>query len=205
MSSNSLKPSSSYCNYCGKKFLSNDKKIRCCSIRCEKLFRTKFNDSTSDEFHLSEELLRLQLQIQKSVTPTDSLSKEAILDFYDSIFKQISKILKAINEQAIEKEKNSESKDYSALKKKLESLILKAAELRIENKTLKQKIHLLKKQDSLLASTLLGVEKNSELNIFKKAYNAKVKLFHPDVYSENDDIFKAVKLAFDIIRVNQHE
>jgi len=205
MSSNSFKPSTSYCNYCGDKFLSNNKKVRFCSIRCEKLFGTKFTESQIEEFHLSNELLKLQLQLQKSVIPTYLLSKEALLVFYDSIFSQIAKILKSINEQALEKEKNSTTNDFNALKNKLESLIVKATELRIENKALKQKLSLIKNQDSILASTLLGVENNAGLNTYKKAFKTKVKQFHPDVYSENDDIFKALQLAFEIIRVTKGE
>ncbi|NCP84631.1 MAG: J domain-containing protein [Bacteroidetes bacterium] len=205
MSSNSFKPSTSYCNYCGDKFLPNNKKVRFCSIRCEKLFGTKFTESQIEEFHLSNELLKLQLQLQKSVIPTDLLSKEALLVFYDSIFSQIAKILKSINEQALEKEKNSTTNDFNALKNKLESLIVKATELRIENKALKQKLSLIKNQDSILASTLLGVENNAGLNTYKKAFKTKVKQFHPDVYSENDDIFKALQLAFEIIRVTKGE
>jgi len=194
-----------YCNYCGKKFATLEKRSRFCSLRCEKLFASKFNSSIFDDFNLSNELLKLQLQIQKSVTPTSSLSKEAILDFYDTIFNQISKILKVINSQALENEKNDDSQNYATLKKKLEQLIIKAAELRLENKALKQKFLLLKNKDTLLASTLLGIEKNADLTTSKKAYNSKVKQFHPDVYSENDDVFKAVKLAFEIMRVSKRD
>jgi regulator of replication initiation timing len=189
-----------FCSYCGKSFHTTDNRVRFCSKRCLTLFGTKFNLPFPDDFQLSDELAKLQLLLQQSPVPDSSLSKEAILVFYDSVFIQLTKIVKWINAHAMEQEKATAMHEVTKLKNKFNSVLEKATELKVENRSLKQKIKSLENQDFNLAYTLLGVNETTNSEQLKKAFNDKIKQLHPDVFTGGEDLFKAIKLAYDLLQ-----
>jgi len=49
------------------------------------------------------------------------------------------------------------------------------------------------------AYKILGVTKSHSLEEIKKAYKAKAKKYHPDIYGDDSE-FKKIKEAYDIIQ-----
>lgn len=197
MSASQSKPT--FCSYCGNPFHAEDHRERFCSARCKKLFATKHNLPLTEEFSLSEELLQLQLKLQQSPIPDETLTKEALFVFYDSVFSKLTRVVKWLNVQALENEKESSQENVNELKKKLNSVLEKAAELKRENSSLKKKLNTASNHDSILAKTLLGLDGHPNLTELKKQFKEKAKQVHPDVFQGDATFFIALQIAYELI------
>lgn len=192
-------PSEIDCAYCGNKFNPPDKVERFCSKRCNTLFNKRYSLEPSPMFDLSSELSKLQMIIQNTKFPDNDWNGTSGLAFYDSVFRQLAVIVKWINSQAIEKEKHKEHEPFEELEKKLHVVLKKASELKKENSDLKKKLRFFMAGDKKLARTILGVEEKASQDQIKNAYKEKVKLTHPDLAEGNEDLFKAVKMALELL------
>ena len=188
------------CAYCEKEFIPNQEYDRFCSKRCTKLFSSKYQLVDSSEFDLSTELARLQATIQQVQKPGTNWSEGAGLAFYESVFKQLSLIVKWINSQANQPKVDKDAAtEIETLERQYFTMLKKAADLKKENTSLKNQISTLKTNDAGLARILLGVSENAKKDDLKTAFKTKVKLLHPDLNSGDADVFKAVKKAFDVL------
>lgn len=190
------------CAYCGKEFIPSDKTERFCTKRCNTLFDKKYSLEPNPSFDLSSELTKLQMIIQNTTFPDNDWNGISGLAFYDSVFRQLAVIVKWINSQAIENEKHKELNSYDEMEKKLHVVLKKAAELKKENADLKKKLRFFIGGDKNLARTILGVEEKTSQEHIKNAYKEKVKRTHPDLSEGNEDLFKAVKMAFELLRMH---
>lgn len=188
-----------YCAYCGNEFQPADPRERFCSDRCLKLFGTKHNIAFPQSFELSDELGKLQKMIERTPIPDgDSISKETLILFYDSVFLQLSRILKWINSQALLKEKqlHTETGSVEDLQKKLALVLTKVAHLKQENKELRERVQSLQQTPNDFAFHLLGITKQASKEEMKRAFRDKAKLVHPDSGFSDESFFKALKLAY---------
>lgn len=196
-----------FCAYCGLHFESEDPRERFCSKRCTKLYAAKHQISTNEEpFILSIELTKLQTKVGAMPLPNESVSRKELMQFYDDIFNQIRQILKWLNANAIKAEYEQTQEKQNLLNQKIQSdkldkLLNKAAELKRENKELKQFIRKHINGNVDLAQTLLGVNQNCSSDDLKNKYRLMAKVTHPDTDAGNEHIFKAVKSAYEILMV----
>jgi ribosomal protein S27AE len=188
-----------FCSYCGNSFIAKDHRQRFCSTRCLKLFATKYQLPIAEEFSLSEELTKLQQQLQQSPIPDEKLTKEALIVFYDSVFTQLTRVVKWINTQALQQEEQTENPSVPQLKHKLKTVLEKAAELKKENSQLKKRIRLLEQQDSILAKTLLNIHEQDSIEEVRKSFKTKAKFVHPDVFDGGDSFFISLQLAYELL------
>ncbi|TNE70482.1 hypothetical protein EP331_12015 [bacterium] len=191
-----------YCAYCGNEYQPSDPRERFCSPRCMKLFGTKYNFAFPQSFELSDELSKLQHMIEHTPGSIENtVTKENLIVFYDSIFLQLSRILKWINSQALLNEKK-EADVYSGeedLQKKLSLVLTKVAHLKKENKELKEQLKILKHTPNDIAYQLLGVSKNANEDELKTAFRQKAKQVHPDSGFSDESVFKAIKMAYTLL------
>jgi hypothetical protein len=195
-----------FCAYCGNEFHPADPRERFCSERCLKLFGTKHNIAFPQSFELSDELGKLQKMIERTPFPNgESISKETLILFYDSVFLQLTRILKWINSQALIKEKQAHTEKGSVdeLQKKLALVLSKVAHLKQENKELRDRVYALQHSPNDFAFQLLGVTKQATKDEIKRAFRDKAKLVHPDSGFSDESFFKALKLAYTYASADQ--
>jgi len=192
-----------FCAYCGQLFSPDDPRERFCSDRCMRLFAAKFNLQEDEEFSLPEELSRLQLLINQNAGQNQH---EPEADFYEQVFDQLRTILKWINANAIKAERKQVTEEQEIqieLEKqtmKLEKLLHRAAELKRENKLLRNKLSKLSDTDDKLAKMVLGIKEVSTLKDLKNAFRKKVKQVHPDRKNGDHDLFLSVSAAYEILQ-----
>lgn len=191
-----------YCAYCGNEFKPADPRERFCSDRCLKLFGIKYNIPFPQSFELSDELAKLQKMIELTPIPDgDSVSKENLILFYDTVFLQLTRILKWINTQALLKENqiHTEIASVEELQEKLALVLSKLAHLKQENKELRDRIQSLQQTPNDFAFHLLGITKQATREEIKRAFRDKAKLVHPDSGFADESFFKALQLAYSYV------
>lgn len=196
------------CAHCGAKLDSAGPHQRFCSQECLDDYGAMFNKSSRpqrDPFSLSDEITKLQDIIRHEVSrsPEDLADSRNTIAFYEDVIERTRKILKWINASALinqdskERELKETKGELNRIKKKMDILLKKAADLKRENKILKKKrADLPSTEAAAMARNLLGVTEKADTQELKRAFRRKAKLVHPDRKFGDADLFKTLKTAY---------
>lgn len=199
------------CAHCGAKLNPDNRHHRFCSQQCLDDYGAMFNKSSrpyQNHFSLTDEITKLQDIIRHEVSrpPEDLADSRNTIAFYENVVERTRKILKWINASALinqdsrERELKETRDELNRVKKKMEILLKKAADIKRENKMLRKKSAKLPSTEAIaMARKILGVTDETDIHGLKKAFRRKAKLIHPDRKYGDPDLFKSLKTAYQIL------
>lgn len=203
-------PESGHCIVCGNR-LSGEAGVRFCSADCRRSYQKHINERINQSAPDSNPGIReLKEMIFQYVDYADSITDQRRLEFYENVVEKTALLLKYVNDsgnspdaELTERLKKAEEGNRQ-LREKLDRLLQKAAELKRENKKLRQQNTRPATEVLDLARMLLGVKPETGVQGIKKAYRYKAKITHPDSRDGDADLFKAVTEAMIILLAEQN-
>ncbi len=198
-----------YCIICGTA-LSGGVGVRFCSSDCRKSYQSqvKCRIAGSAE-NASPGIRELKEMIFQYVEYADSITDERRLEFYENIVEKTALLLKYINDSnaspddELRRQLRQTQELNHNLQEKLDRLLQKAAELKKENKKLRQDNQQPTAEARQLACKMLGIKEGADIAAIKSAYRQKAKLTHPDNEQGDSDLFKAITDAMIILLANR--
>jgi len=199
------------CSVCGSIIALDNRHRNFCSDACLKEYESMFtqkNEPVRSGFSLAGEISKLQemVRFEARRPPEELTDKKQVISFYQDVVERTGAILKWINAQALTGEEATRrqmeevQKENNLLRKKLEILLAKAADLKRENKKLKAEVRSRRgNSETLMARQMLGVKDETTIKELKKAFRQKAKRVHPDRQDGDGDLFKTLQMAFKLL------